>query len=52
MSGVYIPGMEMPTSCHFCELFEADLYWCRAAKRDIEAISDYENRSIFCQMAI
>ena len=47
---VYIKGMEMPKSCHFCEMYEADLYWCRAAKRNIEGLNDYDNRSSFCPL--
>ena len=50
MSGVYIPGMEMPKSCYFCEMYEADLYWCSAAKRDIDSFDDYDNRSSFCPL--
>ena len=31
---VLIKGMEMPKNCIFCELYEPDLYWCRAAKKE------------------
>ena len=48
--GVYIKGMEMPKSCYFCEMYEADLYWCSAAKRDIDSFDDYDNRSSFCPL--
>ena len=48
--GVYIKGMEMPTSCYFCEMYEADMYWCSAAKRDIDSFDDYDNRSSFCPL--
>ncbi len=47
---VYIPGMEMPKSCYFCEMYEAELYWCSAAKRDIDSFDDYDSRSSFCPL--
>ena len=47
---ILIRGMEMPTSCYFCEMYEADLYWCCAAKRDIDNFDDYDNRSSFCPL--
>ena len=47
---VLIKGMEMPKSCYFCEMYEADLYWCSAAKRDIDSFDDYDNRSSFCPL--
>lgn len=31
---VLIIGMEMPKSCISCELYEADWFWCRAAKKE------------------
>jgi hypothetical protein len=40
---ILIKGMGMPTSCAFCELYEADWYWCRAAKR--EHYETIENRA-------
>lgn len=48
--GIYLPNMEMPKSCYFCEMYEADLYWCSAAKRDIDSFDDYDNRSSFCPL--
>jgi hypothetical protein len=41
---VLIKDMEMPKACLFCELYEADLYWCRGAKRDVvdsETVADF-----------
>ena len=31
---ILIKGMEMPKNCIYCELYEADWYWCRAAKKE------------------
>ena len=36
MSGIYIPGMEMPTRCCDCKLYVEDIYFCQLLKRDIE----------------
>lgn len=49
MSGVYIKGMEMPKACCFCELYEPDLYWCRAMKKDID-VDEYESVSSSCPL--
>ncbi len=31
---ILIKGMAMPKNCIFCELYEADWHWCRAAKKE------------------
>ena len=36
MSGIYIPNMEMPKACIFCELYDHENYWCNAARKDVE----------------
>ena len=33
MSGIYIPGMEMPTDCIFCPLFQGEWQMCSLTER-------------------
>ena len=47
--GVYIKGMELPCACVFCELYEADLYWCRGAKKEVP-YSPEDKRAKFCPL--
>ena len=48
MSGVYIPGMEMPKSCNCCR-FAVD-GWCYAfGKPNIEALAN-EGHTNFCPL--
>lgn len=49
MSGVYIKGMELPCACVFCKLYEADLYWCRGAKKEVP-YSPEDKRAKFCPL--
>ncbi len=35
MSGIYIPGMEMPTSCYACMFFAQTDYWNKEDEADI-----------------
>ena len=36
MSGIYIPGMEMPTRCCDCKMYVEDIYYCPLLQREIE----------------
>ena len=48
--GVYIKGMEMPTSCHECRMYEADIYYCSTADRVIDIPDSSEGRCAFCPL--
>lgn len=50
MSGIYIPGMKMPKCCAFCELYENDLYWCRAAKKEYIEYAKNEAHPDWCPL--
>lgn len=48
--GIYIKGVEMPTACFKCELFEADTDWCRGAKREVENPYSDDGVCTFCPL--
>ena len=50
MRGIYIPGMEMPTACYECCMYQADIYYCSAAGRDIDIPYSSEGRCSFCPL--
>ena len=45
---ILIKGMEMPKACYECRMYEADIYYCAAAERDIDIPSTDEGRCSFC----
>ncbi len=47
---VLIRGMEMPKACYECRMYEADIYYCAAAERDINISSSDEGRCSFCPL--
>ena len=47
--GIYIPGMEMPKACVFCELYESDRFWCSASRKEIDC-DNYESVAHFCPL--
>lgn len=49
---VLIKGMEMPKACCECRMYEADIYYCVAAERDINIPSSDEGRCSFCPLEI
>lgn len=48
--GVYIKGIEMPTSCYECRMYEADIYYCSTADRVIDIPDSSEGRCTFCPL--
>lgn len=48
--GIYIKGMKMPKACYECRMYEADIYYCTAAERDIDIPSSDEGRCSFCPL--
>ena len=46
---VLIKGMEMPSACVFCELYDGDFYWCRGAKKEVPYRQD-DKRAKFCPL--
>ena len=48
--GVYIKGMTMPTSCAYCELYENDWHWCRAAKKEYYDTIENKARPDWCPL--
>lgn len=46
---VLIKGMEMPCACVDCELYEADLYWCLGAKKEVP-YSPVDKHAEFCPL--
>lgn len=56
MSGIYIPGMEMPTSCGECEwcvhTIPADKYICKRMKRAVIGVceTDVETVNVCCPL--
>lgn len=50
MSGIYIPGMEMPKVCHECRLYEADIYYCAIADRPLDVSNSEIGRCSFCPL--
>ena len=49
---VLIKGVEMPKTCHDCRLYEADIYFCEAADRDVVMDDAYADngRCSFCPL--
>ncbi len=47
---VLIKGMEMPKSCIFCELYDADYYWCRAAKKEYHETIENKAHPDWCPL--
>lgn len=47
---VLIKGMEMPTTCHVCRLYEGDIYYCSPAGRTIDIPDSSEGRCSFCPL--
>ena len=50
MADILIRGMEMPSACFKCEFIEADLDWCRAAKREVENPYADDGLPVFCPL--
>ena len=46
---ILVKGMEMPCACVDCELYEADLYWCLGAKKEVP-YSPVDKRAEFCPL--
>jgi len=47
---VLIKGMEMPKACYECRMYEADIYYCAAAERDIDISDSSVGRCSFCPL--
>lgn len=47
---ILIKGMDMPRACAFCELYEADTYWCRGAKKEVLYSSEDDKLAEFCPL--
>jgi hypothetical protein len=47
---ILIKGMKMPKACYECRMYEADIYYCGAAERDIDIPSSDEGRCSFCPL--
>ena len=48
---ILVKGMRMPKACYECRMYEADIYYCAAAERDIDISSSDEGRCSFCPLA-
>ena len=46
---VLVKDMEMPCACVDCALYEADLYWCLGAKKEVP-YSPVDKRAEFCPL--
>lgn len=52
MSGIYIPGMEMPESCRICKIEQGDsgYWWCGAVKKFKPTQDFRESRPEWCPL--
>lgn len=47
---VLIKGLKIPKTCYECQMYEADIYYCSAAEREIDIPSSDEGRCSFCPL--
>ena len=47
---ILIKGMEIPKACYECCMYQADIYYCSAAWRDIDIPDSSEGRCSFCPL--